>query len=121
MGNRVNTPNLNAGESKLNRDLPTSVNKKLIEAEVEKARLNNEDRAGERGALGKFFGSVEHSSNNIAGFLICSLLIIGTLYTACMIIWDHSETHSQVLDFWNIIVPLITLSIGYIFGHSISK
>ncbi len=118
MANKVKTPNLNDGETKLNKELPASVNKKLIEADVERERLKNEDRAGERGALGKYFGSVENSSNNIAGVLICSLLIIGTLYTTYMIWRDYSETHSQVLDFWNIIVPLITLSIGYLFGHT---
>lgn len=117
MDNRVNAPNID-GESKLNKDFPASVNKKLIEADVEKRRLNNEDKAGERGYFGKIFGVAENSSNNIAGVLICSLLIIGTLYTAYMIIRDYSGTHNQVLDFWEVIVPMITLAIGYLFGHA---
>ena len=117
MANKVNTPKID-GESKLNKDFPASVNKKLIEADVEKERLNNENRAGERGYFGKFFGIAENSSNNIAGVLICSLLLIGTLYTAYMIIIDYAGTHSQVLDFWEIIVPMITLSVGYLFGHA---
>lgn len=109
----LNAPNID-GESKLNKDFPASVNKKLIEADVENRRLNNEDKAGERG----YFGVAENSSNNIAGVLICSLLIIGTLYTAHMIIRDYSGTHNQVLDFWEVIVPMITLAIGYLFGHA---
>ena len=41
MDNRVNAPNID-GESKINKDFPASVNKKLIEADVEKERLNND-------------------------------------------------------------------------------
>ena len=51
MDNRVNAPNID-GESKINKDFPASVNKKLIEADVEKERLNNENKAGERGYFG---------------------------------------------------------------------
>lgn len=46
------------------------------------------------------------------------IFVIGTLYTAYMIIRDYSGTHSQVLDFWEVIVPMITLAIGYLFGHA---
>lgn len=116
--NSIKVPSLTSGETKL-KDLRPDVAKKLIDAktEVTKSQFDNAEADKEKGLLGRFFGIKEHASNNIAGIFILILLIIGTAYTVTMICFDFEMTHQQVLDFWEIIVPLMTLALGYIFGN----
>lgn len=119
--NKITDPALDrGGVSSLDTNLPVSVSKKLIENAtlLEQAKITNEEKKSERGWLGRFFGSGIHSPNNIAGLLILVLLFIAVCYTAFMLVYEPKTTHSNVLDFWGIITPLITLSLGYLFGKS---
>ncbi|MBQ6301558.1 MAG: hypothetical protein IJK75_06415 [Bacteroidales bacterium] len=115
----VKVPNMSStGENSLNKTYPPSLNKKIIDADLEKERLNKEDKRSERGWLGKLFGAGVHSPNNIAGLLIVILLLVAIGYTFFMLVYCPVETHHQVVDFWGIITPLITLALGYLFGKS---
>lgn len=116
--NSIKVPSLTSGETKL-KDMDPDVAKKLIDAkaDVTKSQFASADADKEKGWLGKFFGINEHSSNNIAGLFILILLIIGTAYTVAMICFEYEQTHKQVLDFWDVLVPMITLALGYIFGN----
>ncbi len=62
------------------------------------------------GFLGKFFGSNENAPVNISGLIIMSLILSGILVTVL-----NTDTYAK--DFWIIVSPLITLSLGYLFGH----
>lgn len=62
------------------------------------------------GFLGKFFGSGENAPVNTASFLIIVALLAGIITSAL-----NTETYAK--DFWVIVSPLITLSLGYLFGH----
>lgn len=64
------------------------------------------------GLLGKFFGSKENAPTNIAGLLVVVLLLSGII--AAMVDFD-----GYAKAFWTIITPLITLSLGYIFGKNL--
>ena len=86
--------------------------KDILDTNIKSQNLSIEAKKSERGWIGLFWGASEHSSNNIAGILIIILLIIGTLYTAYMICFNAVSTHKQVLDFWKMITPLITLALG---------
>ena len=98
----------------------TSIAKKLIESnnELEKIRLENEKQKSnnELGILGKFFGSGNSLSKNIAGITICILLIIGTIYTFILLFKEDKSNDLPIKEFWGVILPLITLTIGYLFG-----
>lgn len=65
----------------------------------------------EAGLLGKCFGSKLNAPSNIAGFfvIIMALSGIAVLFTTCSI---------PANEYWKIITPLITMSLGYIFGKS---
>lgn len=116
MGDTVFTPNPSVGDSKLNPQLGQAVNKKVIDAKLEEARIKEQGKKEERGFLGRVWGSIEHSSNNIAGLFIILLLIIGAAYTCCMF-HDNPENHSKILEFWGMLSPMLTLALGYLFGR----
>lgn len=65
------------------------------------------------GFIGKCFGGKELVSLNISGILILSLLICGV--TLSIIVYING-TIDEVMKIWGIITPLITLTLGYIFG-----
>jgi len=116
MANNVQIPDFDNANSVIDPHLPDSVNNKLIDSAIKKVELDNDVRIKEQGYLGKFFGCKEHSARNIAGLLIFLLVFIAAVYTTIMIYCNYSDTHTQVLDFWNIVIPVITLSMGYLFG-----
>lgn len=116
--NSLKLPSLTSGENRL-KDFDPAVAQRLIDAkaDVAKKKIDSEEADKGKGWLGRFFGTKNHSSNNIAGLLIAVLILIGTGYTIAMVCLEYEKTHQQVLDFWNIIVPLITLALGYVFGN----
>lgn len=69
----------------------------------------------EIGWLGKFWGSPKTSPNNIAGFTIVLLLLLGIGWTTIC------EDFSNTKDLWAIITPIITLALGYLFGEKSKK
>ncbi len=89
------------------------ISQQYIEKTFEEGKLDRE-----LGSLGKFFGSGKSIHVNIAGLVIVVLLIIGFLYTACSLMMDlkGNEFAVGILEFWGFITPLITLSLGFIFG-----
>lgn len=73
----------------------------------------------ELGWLGWLFGGKELTSLNISGFLIFLLLLIGLLLT--YIVYKTKEDIENLLKIWSIITPIITLTLGYIFGNKSTK
>ena len=61
------------------------------------------------GFLGKFFGGPLASPSNIAG-AVCLLLVLSGI---CFTVYQGLD---RCADYWKVISPLITLSLGYIFG-----
>lgn len=116
MDNEIKLPEQAKGKSGFT-NVDSKLGSKLINAEIRKKEIDRTIQKEERGILGRFFGGKDSSSNNIAGLFICALLIIASLYTLGMAIYCPNNTHSQVLDFWGIVTPLITLALGYIFGN----
>ncbi len=88
---------------------------KLIEKTFETNQLDKE-----LGSLGKFFGKGDSVKLNIAGLLIIVLVIAGILYTCFILLCNTSSNPKAIgiLDFWGIVTPLITLSLGFVFGKS---
>ncbi|MDO8746905.1 MAG: hypothetical protein Q7J70_04485, partial [Thermodesulfovibrionales bacterium] len=63
----------------------------------------------EAGWLGKFFGSKSTAATNITGIFLILLLVSGFA-----VLFFNSSI--QAGEYWKIIVPLMTLALGYLFG-----
>ena len=120
MDDKLVNPTIDNGVSKVNIQSPDSISK-IIDADVEKKKIETEAKKEDRGLLGKMWGSIDHSSNNIAGLFIILLLCIGLLYTIWMLCVNSCESHKKVLEFWEMLTPMMTLALGYIFGRGKSE
>lgn len=69
------------------------------------------------GFIGRCFGDSNNSSKNIT-FSLCLFLIIGVIAISFYVLLkDVEESKIELLsDIWNIIIPIISLSLGYLFG-----
>lgn len=74
------------------------------------AKMKNKDL----GWIGFLFGTAENSSKNIAA-IICLTLIIGASVFSWNIYQSGSD-NSFIETVWQIVLPVVTLSLGYIFG-----
>lgn len=84
---------------------------KLQEAQhKQEIKMKNKDL----GWIGFVFGTTENASKNIAA-LICLILIIGSLAFSC-IIYNCGTDNKFIETIWQISMPVVTLSLGYIFG-----
>jgi len=77
--------------------------------------LDNDREKSQNGWLGKFWGNPKTSPNNIAGFTIVLLLVLGIGWTA------FSSNFDDTKALWSIITPIITLALGYLFGEKSRK
>lgn len=66
------------------------------------------------GWIGFIFGSAENASKNIAA-LISLILVIGAIVFSCLI-YNCDSDNSFIQTIWDIVLPVVTLSLGYIFG-----
>lgn len=90
------------GFSKLNPELQGQI-VKLIEKGKEK----------DGGVLGRFFGIKPINVAMHIGFVICAILIFVVIIDA---IHSYCIGQSINLDLLEIVFPIVTLSLGYIFG-----
>lgn len=96
VGNFVNTSNF------INCD--TNIQEKLIQT----AR---DDKKSDGGFLGAFFGTKISNACVHIGFMLCLLLMI-------ILIADSYLSANINMDLVDKIIPVVTLYLGYIFGHS---
>lgn len=68
----------------------------------------------EIGWIGKVFGGDKNASRNITA-VINILLLIGAVGVSLIIYYKEQDTRF-VGEIWSVIVPVITLSLGYLFG-----
>lgn len=85
-----------------------------LEAQQKQFNHENELKDKEIGLIGKFFGTGDNSSKNIA-VLLCLVLMIGGTVISCIAYFADKDTQFIGLV-WNKILPVVTLSLGYIFG-----
>jgi hypothetical protein len=67
------------------------------------------------GWLGKFFGTNSRVPVYIAGLAILLLLLTGISYSF-LSLYNGNIPFDNVIKLWGLITPVITLSLGYIFG-----
>lgn len=71
--------------------------------------LRSKEMSLQAGWLGRIFGAKHNAPLNIAGLAVLLLVGSGVLVLFCQSAIPASE-------YWKIIVPLVTLVMGYIFG-----
>jgi hypothetical protein len=64
------------------------------------------------GWMVRLYGHGEHASKNIAGTISLLLTLAGIFLTIFSI-----ENIEFIKTFWSVITPIITLSLGYMFGN----
>lgn len=99
------------GFDKLNDDLKG----KALSAFQETKAIKEEK---ETGFLGRLFGNRSENISLYIAFIICmALIIVGLIYI--FISPDYKQNTN--LEFWQIIGPIITGALGYIFGAGSKK
>ena len=94
-------------------ELPTDTGlaKKVIDSESKHTQLKIK-----AGWLGAFFGDSKNVGLYIVGLISLILLLTATVYT---FIPDSYKSTSLGTDkLWNIVLPVITTLIGYVFGFN---
>lgn len=66
------------------------------------------------GVLGRFFGGKASAPANIAGLIVTLL----TVFAIGLTFWKGT---SEATPLWNIVLPVITLALGYLFGKEQKK
>lgn len=66
------------------------------------------------GWFGRLFGSQENSSRNITGIICLSFVAGATLIS--FIVYFFKDDIVFIKEMWEVICPIITLSLGYLFG-----
>lgn len=94
-------------------------NKHELEVIDKKNKHNIEIKNKELGWFGIFFGGKELISLNISGMLIIFLIITGLIMS--FKIYKEPKDLDNVVKVWGIITPIITLTLGYIFGSKNDK
>lgn len=82
----------------------------------EAQRNHEKDMANQAlGSFGRIFGAKENSSRNITG-LICLSFVTGATLVS-LLVYFCKEDLIFVKYMWGVTSPIITLSLGYLFGH----
>jgi hypothetical protein len=76
----------------------------------ESAFLRAKEMDHDSGCLGKIYGSTKNAPFNISGTVIFLLVASAIVIT----IWPPKDV--KPLEFWQIILPVVTLGLGYLFG-----
>jgi hypothetical protein len=97
-------------------ELPTDngLAKKVIDSESKHTQLKIK-----AGWLGTFFGVGKNVGLYIVGLISLILLLTATAYT--FIPDDYKSKSFSAEKLWNIVLPVITTLIGYIFGFNNSS
>lgn len=118
--NNTYSPNTSI-EVALNRDLQKHEQTKLREqhnydlSKQEKDNAHAQEQERIRiGRIGRLFGTGENASKNITA-TICILLIVGGAAVS-LYAYAWKDDKELVANIWGAIAPIITLSLGYLFG-----
>lgn len=87
-----------------------------FQLELQQRQFDHENQLKDKelGLFGKLFGCGESSSKNIA-LVICILLLLGATIISCIAYFNNADVEF-IGNIWNKVIPVVTLSLGYIFG-----
>lgn len=87
-----------------------------FQLKLQKAQHNQESKMKNKdlGWIGFIFGAAENASKNIAAIISLILIIGASVFT--WHIYESDKDNSFIETIWQIVLPVVTLSLGYIFG-----
>ena len=90
-----------------------------FQLQLQKQQHDHENGLKEKdlGWRGKIFGGEKISSKNITAF-VCSILLIGVIAFSIVIYCKDANDKSFIGQLWDYVLPIITLSLGYLFGKN---
>lgn len=90
-----------------------------FQLQMQKQQHDHENGLKEKdlGWLGKIFGDEKISSKNITAFF-CGILLIGVIVFSLVIYSKDSSDKNFISQLWDYVLPIITLSLGYLFGKN---
>ncbi|MEY4860535.1 MAG: hypothetical protein RL059_234 [Bacteroidota bacterium] len=97
------------------KDILSTTNKHELETLEINNQHNIEIKKKELGWFGLFFGGKELISLNISGVLIIFLILVGFIISC--LIYHKTNDIKNITEIWGIITPIITLTLGYLFGN----
>lgn len=117
--NKINSnysPNFSSTPKQMEHQFAMTQEDHSFQLKIQKEQLEHEAKMKNKdlGWIGFIFGSSENASKNIAA-LICLILVIGAIVFSCFI-YNCGSDNSFIQTIWDIILPVVTLSLGYIFG-----
>lgn len=88
------------------------------ETEIKKAEIDAETKRQSKqlGWLGHIFGSPEGASKYITA-TICLITLIGMIWLSIKA-YNCEDGIARIKDIWSIGSPIVTLSLGYLFGKN---
>ncbi|RZM24301.1 MAG: hypothetical protein EOO88_23300 [Pedobacter sp.] len=72
----------------------------------------------EKGFLSLFWGTAKNAPYNIAGLISILLSLTAVIYTFVHSYIPVEKSPISVKDYWLMVSPVITLSLGYLFGKT---
>jgi hypothetical protein len=106
--------------------MPINIDPKILERDAlaEKALQHETDiqrKKMEMGKLGMLWGDTSSIPNNIAALIALLAFLVGMIYTIYAVSIPADKLSITIKDFWAVMIPLITLTIGYLFGNKGKK
>lgn len=124
-GTGFTDPNAALQHTKLNNSHEQTILKEKNRHEhdlLDKKNKHEKDiKNKELGWVGFVFGGRDLTALNISGLLIIMLVVIGVIFTFKIICCPKDSQSITVLELWGIFTPLITLTLGYLFGNKNNK
>ena len=90
----------------------------VLNLQMNKQNHNHESDMKDKdlGLLGRLFGGGLHASKNITA-LICLILLVVAVVFSFVVYFGDCNKDKLIEYFWDTITPIITLSLGYLFGR----
>lgn len=117
-GNQYIQGNESIALNKINQSHARAVQKEDHSHEEEMQKLANEhaekEHAKELGLVGTLFGGDKNSSKNITAIINICLLIGATAVSLAVYFCEQDKAFVKAI--WTGVLPIVTLSLGYLFG-----
>jgi len=95
--------------------------------EISKADLeyDNQPKRSSHGNYSDVIGTGKHAKTNIIWYMVSGVLVIFSCICVSLVIlviyrYNISEITQSIKDIWSVFTPIITLSLGYLFGKKSS-